>query len=201
MIISAFDVNRQNQKTDRKIVVALERISEAFRVLLWNESKENALSPIQIQILIFLLFHAKDKCTISYLAREFNMSKPTISESIKLMEQKKYIKKITDAHDSRSYNIALTASGKRIAEKSSNFAFNIEKPLSTLNEEKKQEILSGLLDVIYALNQQGIITVQRMCFTCAYYTEKNGKHYCNLLQTNLAAGDLRVDCPEHILAS
>ncbi len=113
-MISVFDVNRQQQKIDRKIVVALERISEAFRVLLWNESKENALSPIQIQALIFLLFHTADKCTISYLAKEFNLSKPTMSDSIKVLVQKGLVKKIADTEDSRSYNIALTASGKRI---------------------------------------------------------------------------------------
>lgn len=136
-MISVFDVNRQQQKIDRKIVVALERISEAFRVLLWNESKENALSPIQIQALIFLLFHTADKCTISYLAKEFNLSKPTMSDSIKVLVQKGLVKKIADTEDSRSYNIALTASGKRIAEKSANFALDIEKPLAAISGEKK----------------------------------------------------------------
>jgi len=61
---SAFNLNGQNQKIESRIVVALERISEAFRVLLWNESKENALSPIQIQILIFVYFHSSEKCKI-----------------------------------------------------------------------------------------------------------------------------------------
>jgi len=196
-MISAFNVNRQNNKIDGKIVVALERIAEAFRVLLWNESKENSLSPIQIQILIFIFFHANDKCTVSYLAKEFNLSKPTISESIKLMEQKGFIKKIADAADCRSYSIALTAAGKLTAEKSSNFAFAIEKPLGSLTGEKKEIILSALLDLIYDLNQKGIITVQRMCFTCSNYQKKNGKHFCNLLQSVLSANELRVDCAEH----
>ena len=196
-MISVFDVNRQQQKIDRKIVVALERISEAFRVLLWNESKENALSPIQIQSLIFLLFHTADKCTISYLAKEFNLSKPTMSDSIKVLVQKGFVKKIADTEDSRSYHIALTPTGKRIAEKSANFALDIEKPLAAISAEKKELVLSALLDLIFDLNQKGIITLQRMCFSCTHYQKKNGKHYCNLLQTTLAANDLRVDCPEH----
>jgi hypothetical protein len=58
MKYSSFNLNEQNQKIESRIVVALERISEAFRVLLWNESKENSLSPIQIQILIFIYFHS-----------------------------------------------------------------------------------------------------------------------------------------------
>ncbi|MEO6831625.1 MAG: MarR family transcriptional regulator, partial [Chitinophagaceae bacterium] len=58
---SAFDLSQQNRSIDSKIVVSLERISQAFRVLLWKESKEFSLSPIQIQVLIFLLHHSDEK--------------------------------------------------------------------------------------------------------------------------------------------
>lgn len=58
---SPFDLSHQNLTVDSKIVAALERISQAFRVLLWNESKELSLSPIQIQVLIFLLYHSDEK--------------------------------------------------------------------------------------------------------------------------------------------
>lgn len=64
MKYSSFNLSEQNQKVESLIVVALERISEAFRVLLWNESKENSLSPIQIQILIFVNFHSLEKCKV-----------------------------------------------------------------------------------------------------------------------------------------
>lgn len=196
---SAFDLSKQNKKTESKIVVALERISEAFRVLLWNESKETGLSPIQIQILIFLLFHAKDKCKVSYLALEFNMSKPTISDSIKLLLQKNLVEKLDDEADTRSYVIGLTSAGKAIAESSSHFALAIEKPLSGFSEEQKEVMLSGLLKLIHELNKTGVITIQRMCSTCVNYRRDNGTHYCKLLQMKLEAHNLRVDCPEHVL--
>lgn len=194
---SLFDLTRQNKKVESKIVVALERISEAFRVLLWNESRENALSPIQIQILIFLLFHSQEKCKVSYLAQEFNMTKATVSDSVKLLLQKALIEKFEDPADTRSYVIGLTNEGKKTAEKSANFAFAIEKPLSSLTEQQKAAMLSGLLKLIYELNRAGIITIQRMCYTCANYRSGKGKHYCTFLQTNLLVNELRVDCPEH----
>lgn len=194
---SLFDLNQQNKKIESKIVVALERISEAFRVLLWNESKENALSPIQIQILIFLLFHSQEKCKVSYLAQEFNMTKATISDSVKLLLQKGLIEKFDDPIDTRSYIIGLTIEGKQIADKSANFAFAIEKPLSSLTEEQKEIMLSALLKLIHELNRAGIITIQRMCFTCANYRLEGGEHYCKLLESKLAINELRVDCTEH----
>lgn len=194
---SAFDLNRQNGHVESKIVVALERISEAFRVLLLSESKENSLGPVQIQLLIFLLYHSAEKCKVSYLAREFNMTKPTISDSIRLLLEKKLIEKSEDSTDTRSYNIRLTEKGKQTAEKSAHFAGAIEKPLNTLSHEQKDVMLSGLLKLIFELNKAGIITVQRMCFTCANYRITDKGHYCNLLQLKLTPDELRVDCPEH----
>jgi len=197
MKYSSFNLNEQNQKIESRIVVALERISEAFRVLLWNESKENSLSPIQIQVLIFIYFHSLEKCKVGYLADEFNMTKATISDSVKVLLAKDLVTKETDPTDTRSYSLSLTTAGKKIAKKASFFASSIEQPIEKLTEDQKKIMLNGLLKLIYDLNKSGIITIQRMCFTCSFYKADKGMHYCNLLKTKLAETEIRVDCPEH----
>ena len=197
MKYSSFNLEEQNQNIESRIVVALERISEAFRVLLWNESKENSLSPIQIQILIFIQFHAQEKCKVGYLADEFNMTKATISDSVRVLHAKELLTKETDPLDTRSSTLSLTDEGKNIAKKASFFASSIEQPIKKLTQEQKTIMLNGLLKLIYDLNKSGIITIQRMCFTCSFYNAKNGTHYCNLLKTKLAESEIRVDCPEH----
>ncbi len=196
---SSFHLTEQNQKIESRIVVALERISEAFRVLLWNESKENSLSPIQIQILIFIYFHSPEKCKVGYLADEFNMTKATISDSVKVLLSKELVTKETDPNDTRSFTLSLTNEGKKIAKKASLFASSIEQPIEKLTQEQKTIMLNGLLKLIYDLNKSGIITIQRMCFTCSNYQLDNGIHYCKLLKSKLAENELRVDCPEHEL--
>lgn len=197
---SPFNPKHQNQHLESKIVAALERVSEAFRVLLWTESKQNSLSPIQIQILIFLLFQSREKCKVSYLAQEFNMTKATVSDSVKVLLKKGLIEKQDHPEDTRSYLIALTASGKKMAEASSSFSLPIEKPLNTLTPEQKEVMLTSLLKLIKDLNKAGIITVPRMCYTCANYRSRSNGHFCNLLNTELADSEIRVDCPEHELA-
>lgn len=197
MTNSAFDLNKQNQHIESKIVVALERISEAFRVLLWQESKENALSPIQNQILIFLLFHKEQLCKVSYLAQEFNLTKATISDSIKVLLQKGLIEKKESIEDSRSFSVLLTGSGREIAHKTATFAEAIEKTLYQINEGKKEVLLTSLFHVIEQLNRNEIITIQRMCRTCRFYQNTEGGHYCQLLEKKLLDTELRIDCPEH----
>lgn len=191
--------NIENQRIESKIVVALERVSEAFRVLLWSESKENSLSPIQIQILIFLHFHSREKCKVSYLANEFNMTKATISDSIRVLLNKALVVKETDLSDTRSFTLSLTHEGKKIAEKSSLFTSSIEQPIDKLTDKQKRVMLQGLLRLIYGLNKSGVITIQRMCFTCDNYKLNNGSHFCSLLNTTLQQEELRLDCPEHQL--
>lgn len=195
--MDAFSPDYQSKNIEGKIVVALERISEAFRVLLWQEGKESALTPLQLQLLIFLKFHSQEKCKVNYLAREFNLTKATISETVRLLSKKELIYKETDPIDTRSYSIFLTEKGKNIAIKSSSFAGALEKPLHSFTQEQKKIFFSSLLELIEKLNKAGIITVQRMCFSCRFYNPGNENDYCNLLKKKLFKQDLRIDCPEH----
>lgn len=196
---STFDLSHQNQSTESKIVASLERISQAFRVLLWNESKEHSLSPIQIQVLIFLLHHSEEKRKVTYLASEFSMTKATISETIKTLTQKKLIKKEYEPQDTRSYIIQLTKKGSTIAHQTSLFAEQLQAPIDKLHADDKENLLLSLIGIIKHLNKSGVITIQRMCLTCSHYrsTENNKGHFCKLLNQNLYTKDLRIDCPEH----
>ncbi|MBX3240262.1 MAG: winged helix-turn-helix transcriptional regulator [Chitinophagaceae bacterium] len=198
---SDFHPGHQNQHIESRIVAALERISQAFRVLLWQESKEFSLSPIQVQVLIFLLHHSEEKRKVSYLADEFNMTKATISDTVKTLEQKALITKEYEPHDSRSYIIRLTPKGKEIAGRTSLFTREIHSPIDKLNADDKENLLLSLMNIIRHLNRTGVITIQRMCLTCMYYETgaKGQKHFCRLLNQDLQVTDLRVDCPEHEL--
>ncbi len=196
---SAFDPSLQNQSVDGKIVAALERVSQAFRVLLWNESKEFALSPIQVQALVFLRYHSPDKRKVTYLADELNVTKATVSDTVKTLEQKGLIQKEHETHDSRSYVIHLTDKGKEVAEQTALFSREIQAPVDRMPPHDKENLLLSLMDIIRHLNRSGVITVQRMCFSCAHYRPNHlgANHFCQLLNAPLDNGGLRVDCPEH----
>lgn len=196
---SSFDISEQHGYPEKKITVALERISEAFRVLLWQESRKNGLSPIQIQILIFLLFHRAERCKVGYLATEFNMTKATVSDSVKVLFQKGLIEKTTDDQDTRSFSMALTESGRVLAEESATFTSPIERGVSGLPAHQREQLLGTMLDLIERLNGAGVVSVQRMCKSCRFFDYQNHNYFCKLLNMPLTINDLRVDCPEHEL--
>lgn len=197
---SAFNLDRQNSNLNSRIVAALGRISEAFRALLWQAARTFSLTPIQIQILIFLATHKKALHTVTHLSREFNLTKPTISDAIKSLGQKSLVTKKLNQQDEREYFLSLTRRGKKIATIVSLLTQEIEKTLLSFSEDNNTIVLLTLLKIIEHLNKAGIISIQRMCLTCIYYvTSYNGeKHYCKLLEKKLEAAELRLDCPEHL---
>ena len=194
---SVYNLEVQNKSIENKIVFGLERVTEAFRVMLWEKAKEYKLSPIQIQILIFINNHDNRLCTVSYLANEYNMTKATISDSVKSLLQKELIVKLIDEDDSRSYRIGLTAKGNDLALQLADYSDTMLNPIESLSIDNKSFLWEIISKLIRDLQRSGAISMQRMCYTCSYYSEKDNSAFCNLLNQQLHTTDIRLDCPEH----
>lgn len=193
---SIFNISHQNEDLSAKITAGFERISEAFRVLLWEHAKSTGLSPIQIQILIFVKYHTLERATVSHLANEFNVTKPTVSDAVKVLSQKKLIKKTPSAADKRAYFIALTSKGQKIIADAESFAQPIHNLVSDLSSIEQRQLYNHIQGFIQSLNQSGILSVQRMCYNCRFYRKTAQGHYCTLMDISLKKNDIRIDCPE-----
>ena len=193
---SIFNPDHQERDVSSKIIAGLERISEAFKVLLWDKAKLLGLSPIQIQILIFIAYHKNEICNVSHLAKEFNITKPTISDAIKVLDKKGLITKEYSSSDSRSYSISLSETGTETIGQISDFANPLKKQLNTVDNPKLESLFGTLSKLIYQLNTSGILSVQRTCYGCKFYSKESNRDYCNLLNKELLNKDIRLDCPE-----
>jgi DNA-binding MarR family transcriptional regulator len=191
-----FNTAYQNDTT-HKVIVGLERISEAFKVLLWEHAKVVGLSPIQIQILLFIANHKIEMCTVSYLAQEFNITKPTVSDAVKILLKKELIQKKTVSTDSRSYAIALTKKGETLLLQIEDFALPIKHQLETIDQAEIKQLYHTITTLIHGLNKSGILSIQRNCHSCAFYEKKAKGHYCNFLKQPLENHEIRLDCPEY----
>lgn len=194
--MSVFNLTDQNDNLDNKIVAGLERLSQVFRILLWEKAKAHGLSPIQIQLLIFIQYHTPEKTTISYLAHEFNVTKPTVSDAVKILAQKDLVNKITDPYDTRSYTIQLTDRGRSIVADTENFANPLTDIITKTERADKVFLWENITHLIRELNRQKIISIQRTCFNCRHYSLTGNIHYCNLLGQTLQNENIRIDCPE-----
>lgn len=184
-------------KIEAKILNGLERLSEALKSLLWEKAKTYGISPIQIQILLFVSNHKVDICNVSSIAKEFNVTKATISDAVRVLSNKKYLVKDYSPTDNRRYNLLISPSGKELVGHLSGYASAFKEELSLFETQELQNIFDTISKLIFQLNQRGIIQVQRTCYNCKYYSgDKKEDHYCNLLKRNLKAQDIRLDCNE-----
>lgn len=195
---STFNPEQQQKDISSKIVAGLERVSEVFKILLWDKAKLVGLSPIQIQILIFIAFHKQNLCNVSHLAKEFNVTKPTISDAIKILDKKGMIRKDFSFSDNRSYSIALSDLGNDIVSQTYDFSDPLKAQIESFSQSEIDSLFGTLSELIYKLNRNGILSVQRTCFGCTFYQKKEDTDYCNLLQKELLNQEIRLDCPEYI---
>ena len=180
---------------ERKILSGLERLSETLKSLLWEKAKTYGISPIQIQILLFVSTHKTKICNVSYLAREFNVTKATISDAVKVLLKKEYLEKDFSPTDNRRYNLLTTSKGRELVTYIEEYSLPIEKELTTFSEKELLGMFDTLTKLIFQLNRQGIIQVQRTCFNCTFYKgDKKNTHYCQFIESPLENRDIRIDC-------
>jgi len=195
--MTIFNPDEQNRNLDSRIVAGMERLSQVFRALLWEQAVQQSLSPIQIQLLIFIRYHSAAENNVSYLAGAFDLTKPTISDAVKVLAQKGLIRKIPDLSDSRRYSIELTAGGMQVVSDTESFTAPFTEWIVQVGEGEKQLLWKAIAGLIRTLNRTGVISVQRTCYSCRYHTVEEDIHFCNLLKEQLPVENIRIDCPEY----
>jgi DNA-binding MarR family transcriptional regulator len=203
---SVFEPPSQHEDVDKKIVASLERLSQVFRILLRGEAQERGLSPIQARFLVHLLHHDTALRRVSQLAREFDLTRATVSDAVGSLEQKGLIRREPWPHDKRVTTLCLTPIGEHTARELAAWANVVEEHLKGRSTEEKEGVMRFLMSLIGSLQKSGLITVARMCVTCQFFRPdahlgESSSHHCALLDVPLSGSELRADCPEHKLAA
>ena len=199
---SVFDLSAQHSDVDSKIVAALERLGQAFRILLREKAQEYGLSPIQAQFLVYLLYHDVELRRVSQLAREFGLTQATVSDAVDSLEAKGLVGREHWPEDGRVITLRLSPEGELAATELSTWADTVKEHLDLSSPQEKEVVMRFLMRLIGSLQRSGVITVARMCVTCRFFQRDahqgtGSPHHCRLLDVPLGTPDLRLDCPEY----
>lgn len=182
---------------EAKVLNGFERLSEALKSLLWEKAKVHGISPIQIQLLVFISNHKIEICNVSYMAKEFNVTKATISDAVRVLIKKEYLEKDFSPNDNRRYNLFLTESGLELVKEINNYANPVYNQLKLFSKTELDAAFDLISKLIFKLNQENVIQVQRTCYNCKFYKgDLKSAHYCNLLEKELKNQDIRLDCKD-----
>ena len=92
----------------------------------------------------FIAYRKSELCNVSHLAKEFNITKPTVSDAVRMLDQKKLIVKDVSSIDSRSYRITLSTAGKKMVAETVDFANPMKSQLDHIEQDDLENLFQSL---------------------------------------------------------
>ncbi len=174
----------------------IERISTLMRS---EERKKYAaigLQPVHGQVLEYLAKCNKFSNTPAAVTEYLGSTKGTVSQSIQVLERKRYIEKVPDPADRRVVHLLLTETGQEVIAGL--------KPLGVFSEAEQQiahqefdSIGTALNVTLSALQKANNSKSFGLCRTCEYFSEVDHHYHCQLTQLPLEQADTDKICREH----
>jgi DNA-binding MarR family transcriptional regulator len=196
-----FDQNTEPLST--RIAAGLHKIGLAMKQQAWQQANEEGLSPTQGQILAAIVTHGP--LTGSELSQRLGVTLPTISDSVRVLVEKTLLTKSPDPRHPRASLLTLTKKGATLGARARSWPEFMAAAVTGLSSEEQRAFFSGVLKMIRTLQDQGLIPVSGMCVTCTHFRPNvragASPHHCALVDAPLANDQVRLDCPEHVLAA
>lgn len=187
----------ENQQSSHAIYTYLERLGNLIGAQEWLLGKRHDLQPVQLRMLYYLNICNRYSNTPSGVTEYMQLTKGTVSQSLKVLENKGYIEKQTDPHDRRQVHLLVTESGRVI--------LNLLPPnlLGTVAEELGEtagaETVSVLRRLLVAMQRANGMQGFGVCHTCHYHQALDEQHFrCGLTGETLAKSDAELICREHL---
>lgn len=182
-----------------RIAAGLHKIGLAMKQQSWQQANEEGLSATQGQILAALVGHGA--LTGTELSERLGVTLPTISDSVRVLVEKKLVTKSPDPRHSRASLLTPSKRGAALGARARSWPEFMADAVADLSTEEQGAFLGGVMKMIRSLQEQGLVPLSGMCLTCTQFRpnvrEGATPHQCALVDAPLADEQLRLDCPEH----
>ncbi|MBI4382504.1 MAG: winged helix-turn-helix transcriptional regulator [Nitrospinae bacterium] len=197
---------KENAETARQAMVGLSKLGMVLKSQAWKEAGRGGIAPTQGQILARLRAEPAGNLNLTEVAEALGVTPATASEAVNTLAEKKLVHKTRLREDRRVKVIALTAKGRREADKAAAWPDFLMEAVGELSPEESAVFLRGLVKMIRALQERKQIPVGRMCLTCKYfkpnvYADPDRPHHCAFVDAPFGDRLLRLECPDHAMAS
>lgn len=185
-----------------RIATGLHKIGLAMKQQSWQLANEEGLSATQGQILAALT--SSGPLTGSELSERLGVTLPTISDSARVLVEKKLVTKGPDPRHPRASLLTPTKKGAAIGARARSWPEFMAGAVQDLTVEEQRAFFSGVMKMIRSLQEQGLVPLSGMCVTCTHFQPNvragEAPHHCALVDAPLGSAQLRLDCPEQVRA-
>jgi DNA-binding MarR family transcriptional regulator len=188
------------------IAAGLGKVAVALRSQAWEGGTARGLTPTQGQILVLLSERGGAGMRLNEVAQALCITAATASDAVASLAEKSLLAKQRSVDDHRALVIRLTAAGRREAASTAGWIDVVKTGVRSLTPEEQAVFLRGLTKVIRSLQDQGVISVARMCASCTYFqpyvhADTSKPHHCGFVDRPMGDAHLRIDCAEFVPGS
>lgn len=174
----------------------LERLNNLLRMEVRTFGLKYGLLPVQLEALTYLIRCNRYSDTPQAVTEYLGLTKGTVSQSLKILEHKGFLKKHQDTEDKRITHLTPTAKGRKLIEqsfpaKSLKSALAKMKPLPAGSLE---ENLRTLLREMQYINSRNSFAA---CHTCRFNEHHPKGYVCGLTKEPLSEREIQLICREH----
>lgn len=182
--------------TTTQIYEYSERIGHLLRAEAWKVSTAYDLQPVQLQMLHYLSICNRYSNTPMAVRDYFQLTKGTVSQSLKILETRGYVEKRPDNRDGRSVHLYVSATGTALlaAHWPPVLLRNAVQHMSFVEEQEIQQALQTLLTALQQANEQQRFGV---CATCRHHQAESTGYRCGLTGETLLPNEIDLICREH----
>lgn len=174
----------------------IERLSKLLRSDIRQSIYALGLQPIQLEALHYLSRCNKYSDTPLAVADYLGQTKGSISQSLKVLENKGYLIKLVDLNDKRVNHLKLTRQGHELLETTipSPLFRQLEQQLDSRETEQLNQTLEHLIENLLNLSPRKSFGI---CKNCRFNQQTPKGNYCTLLEQPLGSSDIEKICKEY----
>lgn len=165
----------------------LERISALFRAQLRRVGTEHGLKLVQLEALVYLASANRYSDTPMALSEYLALTKGTVSQTLKVLESRGLVAKVTDPEDRRVQHCAVTGEGAAV----------VADALRIPSMGASAELESALRSVLACLQRSADARTFGVCSSCVHHQVEGGRARCGLTGEALRKADRAKICREH----
>ena len=136
--------------------VAAELLKISRLLELWNRpmnrNGRRRIGPTQGRILAFLHGLSHDQITLSTLAADTALSPATISEAVRALNARGFVRKVRSRNDARVVYLSLSAAGRRKAEGAAAGSNHLRAAIEQLTQREQELALHTLKNIQQVMN-------------------------------------------------
>ncbi len=172
-----------------------ERLGNLAEARLKAVALPHGLQPVHARILLYLSAANRYSNTPQAVAEYLGLTKGTVSQSLILLEDKGYLRRVADTHDRRIVRLEPTPAGDDLVREMQRRGAG---GFAVAARDLPEGLLAGLTQLLRRLQQLEGRRSFGVCRSCRHHlAEGRGRWRCGLTGEPLKAADRRRICREH----